>query len=463
MKTIYNKQRRNRLAMAGLLCGWLLAALPVSAETPADTADKEVVVFDNANSTVPYRIPALAYTRDGKLIAVCDYRINKSDIGFNNRNGLWQINEVMRISNDNGKTWSPITTIAEGKPNGEDWQAAFGDPCIVADRESDQILMACVAGKVGYWGENRSTNRRRQECVLFRSHDGGTTWSAGERRTDDVWGLYDGTLPGGESAQGLFLTSGKIMQSRCIKTGSHYRIYVAHPVRTDNFDRRMGTFVLYSDDFGKTWKVLGGTHRPASIAQDESKVEELPDGSVLLSCRDKDGGRRFNVFTYTDLMTADGTWGEEVMPTNMTRDSLNAVNGGLLIVPARRVDNAEPAYIVLQSVPHSHERRTMGFYYKAVTSRADYSCAQHLGSGWLKGLRLTESTACYSTMTLLNDGRVGMLYEKNFHNEGYDIVFHSLSLEEITNGQYRYDNAVARKGFLKADVKSGQCCRTHPE
>ena len=57
----------------------------------AQTADKEIVVFDNANSEVPYRIPALAYTRAGKLLAVCDYRLNKADIGINNHNGLSQI------------------------------------------------------------------------------------------------------------------------------------------------------------------------------------------------------------------------------------------------------------------------------------------------------------------------------------------------------------------------------------
>ena len=416
----------------------LLAVFPT--DTTAQTGDKEVVVFDNAHSEVPYRIPALACTRDGHLIAVCDYRINKSDIGFNNRNGLWQINEVMRISTDHGRTWGPVRTVAEGSELADDWHAAFGDPCIVADRESDQLLMGCVAGKTGYWGENRSTNSRRQDCVFFRSNDGGHTWGQGELRTADIWNLYEGTLPDGQSAQGLFLTSGKIMQSRHVKAGSHYRLYIAHPVRLDSFDKRMGTFVIFSDDFGKSWQVLGGTAAPASIAQDESKVEELPDGSVLLSCRDKDGGRRFNVYTYTDPKTAAGTWGEEVMPHNMTRDSVNAVNGGIMVVPVRHTATGRQAHLLLQSIPQSPERRTMGFYYKVVTSRADYATANRLGSGWTKALKLTDATACYSTMTLMGDGHIGLLYEKNFHNEGYDIVFQRLSLEEITGGQYRYDD-----------------------
>ncbi len=415
----------------------------------AQTADKEIVVFDNANSEVPYRIPALAYTRDGKLLAVCDYRLNKADIGINNHNGLSQINEVMRISRDNGKTWGPITTVAQGDEKADNWRVAFGDPSIVADRESDEVLMLCAAGKVGYWGENRSTNQHRQNCALFRSHDGGTTWDQGELRTDDIWGLYDGTLPGGESAQGLFITSGKIMQSRCIKVGCHYRIYAAHPVRPDSFDRRIGTFVIYSDNFGKTWKVLGGTDRPASIAQDEAKVEELPDGSVIVSCRDKDGGRRFNVFTYTNLITADGTWGEEVMPENMTRDSINAVNGEIMVVPVRNVKSGKSCHLLLQSIIQSPKRRTMGFYYKVVESREDYATADRLGKGWIKALKITDSTACYSTMVMMNDGHIGLLYEKNAYNEGYDIVFQRLSITEITAGAYSYEQKKCNNASCK--------------
>lgn len=413
----------------------------ITTSATAQTKEKEVVVFDNAKSEVPYRIPAMAYTKAGKLIAVCDYRINKSDIGFKNSDGSWQINEVMRTSSDNGKTWSRMRTIAEGNNKTDDWRAAFGDPCIVADRESDEVLMGCVAGTVGYWGENRSTNKHRQHCVFFRSKDGGRTWGQPEWLTDEIWGLYDGTLPEKQSAEGLFLTSGKITQSRYIKAGTHYRLYIAHPVRLESFDKRMGSFVIYSDDFGKTWQVLGGTDKPASIAQDESKVEELPDGSVLVSCRDKDGGRRFNVFTYTNPLAATGTWGEEVMPENMTRDSVNAVNGDIMIVPAINTRNGEKAYVALQSVPQSPERRTMGFFYKVITNRSHYATADSLGRGWKKGMKITDSTACYSTMVMLNDGKIALLYEKNIHNNGYDIVFQPLSLEEITNGEYRVDTS----------------------
>lgn len=75
------------------------------------------------------------------------------------------------------------------------------------------------------------------------------------------------------------------MQSRSIKAGSHYRIYSAL------LSPHYGNAVIYSDDFGSTWKLLGN---PASYPipdGDEAKVEELPDGSVVLSSR-KDNGHR---------------------------------------------------------------------------------------------------------------------------------------------------------------------------
>lgn len=435
-----------------LLCGLTFLSQPAYAiDETGDKrlANEEVVVFDNAHSEIPYRIPALTYTRDGKLIAVCDYRVSKADIGINNENGLWQIDEVMRVSHDDGKTWGPIRTVAQGNEEACDWRVAFGDPSIVADRESNEVLMGCLAGKIGYWGENRSTNERRQECVFFRSMDGGETWDNGTRVTDDIWNLYDGTLPGGESAQGLFFTSGKIMQSRYVKVGKYYRLYIAHPVRPEDFNRRIGTFVIYSDDFGRTWEVLGGTSTVPSVAQDESKVEELPDGSVLLNCRDKDGGRRMNVFTYTDAKRAEGKWGQEVMPSNMTRDSVNAVNGETLIVPAKCNMDGKSVFLILQSVPHNKARVTMGFFYKVLTGHTDYNTAERLGAGWTKGLKVTDTTACYSTMVLLNDGQIGLLYEKNAHNNGYDIVFQSLSLEEITGDKYSYYAKAKRKPFLK--------------
>lgn len=416
------------------------AFLPIST-TPAhpsrmpaaDSAEYRTTVFDNANSAIPFRIPALTQTRRGLLLAACDFRISKTDVGWNNRNGLWQINVVMKISDDRGRTWSDSVCVARGDEHAVDTvRTAFGDPSIVADRTSDNVLLHCVAGKTSYPG---ATRRHPQHAMFFRSTDGGRTWDHGTDLTEMIYGLYDGRLPNGGSADGIFLTSGKIMQSRYVRKDKYYRLYMAHPLRQRGVDR-CGTFVIYSDDFGATWHSLGDTRIAPSVAQDESKVEELPDGSVLLSCRDAQGGRRFNVFTYTDEMAAKGHWGQEVMPENMTATQVNACNGGILIVPARRNSDGRSLYVALQTVPLSARRDSVGFFFKELASYSDYATARQLGSGWMKGLRVTDASSCYSTMVRMDNDRIGLLFENNFHNEGYDIYFQSLSLSTITHGAY---------------------------
>ena len=425
------------------LTPFLLLLLPISAAfAQSGVPSAPVTVFDNAGSEVPYRIPALAQTREGRLLAVADYRISHTDIGFNNRNGLYQINEVMRYSDDGGKTWSAPQIIAEGDENASDpVRTAFGDPSIVADRLSDEVLMHCVAGKTGYFV---ATRHDPQHAFFFRSLDGGRTWDKGEELTEMIYGLYDGKLSDGKPADGIFLTSGRIMQSRYVRVGKYYRLYIAHPVKRSGYDRT-GTFVIYSDDFGRTWRSLGDPAREVpSVAQDESKLEELPDGSVLLSCRDAGGGRRFNVFVYSDPSNAKGSWGKEVMPDNMTGAEVNACNGEVLVLPVTRKSDGSPLHLVLQSVPQSPKRTDVGFYFKEIASSGDYSTAESLGSGWQKGLRVTDKDSCYSTMILMDDGRIGFLYEESSHNDGYDIIFRSLSLEEITGDRY-----TLRPGFLR--------------
>lgn len=403
------------------------------------------LVFNRASSPIPYRIPALAQTRKGTLLAACDYRYSKSDVGWNNRNGLWQIDVVMKRSTDHGRTWSEQECVACGNENAIDTvRTAYGDPGIVADRTSDNVLLHCVAGKTSYQG---ATRHNPQHAIFFHSQDGGLTWDNGTDLTEMIHGLYDGKLPNGGNADGLFLTSGRIMQSRYVRKGQFFRLYIAHPIRQRGVNR-CGTFVIYSDDFGHTWNVLGNPATAPSIAQDESKIEELPDGSVLLSCRDAAGGRRFNVFTYTNALEGTGTWGREVMPENMTGKYVNACNGEVLILPAKRNVDGRKLFVILQSVPLSARRDSVGFFYKELATRDDYSSPERLGNNWMKGLCVTSESSCYSTMVDMDNGRIGFLYEVRGFDGGYDIEFKNLSLEIITKGAYRQLPFVDRTPYM---------------
>ena len=405
---------------------------------------RTVKVFDNANSSVPYRIPALARTASGRLILVVDYRYSHADIG----NG--PIDLRYKYSDDNGFTWSEErTNLGDGdasKSEGNQWDYAFGDPSIVADAENpNEVLVMAVGGHVGYFS---ATYDNPQYVVRFRSHDGGLTWDKGTNITYDIYDLYNNGAVG--KAKGIFLTSGRIMQSRYIKVGDYYRLYIAHPFRGDN---DQACFVIYSDDFGETWQVLGGAQTIASNGKDESKAEELPDGSVMISSRVQSGGRTMNVFAYTDAAKGEGVWSSSTVPVPMQYGKVNACNGETLVLPARRTSDGADVYVILQSVPQSSSRQFVGFFYKEVASAHDYATGPQLASGWKTGLRVTQLDACYSTMQMMDNDSIAFVYEESGYNGGYDIIFKAFSLDSITAGEYSYNPGfTAREAYFESSL-----------
>ena len=136
------------------------------------------------------------------------------------------------------------------------------------------------------------------------------------------------------------------------------------------------------------------------------------------------------------------------MPENMTGKQVNACNGEILIVPAKRVADGKKLFVALQSVPLSTRRDSVGFFYKELASYGDYSTAKALGSNWKKGLRVTDESSCYSTMVLMKNQHIGFLYEVRGQNDGYDIEFKSLSLKTITKGEYEILPYVDRSKYL---------------
>ena len=374
---------------------------------------QRVRVFETHKDSIPYRIPALAVCRDGSLIAVSDYRFCGRDIGYGAVDLHW------RMSRDNGRTWGEEKILAHGTAEGKEntFGFAYGDAAIVADRQSDEVLLLCVSGQVVYFDSKRDNPNR---VARFRSHDGGRTWSAAEEITEHIYGLLDVRTAGG--VQGLFFGSGKIAQSRKVRVGKYYRLYAAVVTHS-------GVFALYSDDFGETWKVLGDVETSPCPKGDEPKCEELPDGSVVLSVRTE--GRFFNVFTFSNKKKARGTWGEPVLAPAFAGIK-NACNGEVLLVKARRKSDGKRTNLLLQTVPFGPQRRHVGFFYKELKGKNDW---KEIGEGWQRGLQVSNGLSAYSTMVQLHDGRIGFLWEEGPTN--YNIDFQPLTISEITSGEYR--------------------------
>lgn len=375
-------------------------------------------LFETVEGKIPYRIPAIATTKNGTLIAVADYRYCYSDIGFG------AVDLHYRLSHDNGLTWGEERVMADGTGDETDvqnpqtaWRYAFGDCAIVADRESQEVAVLCVGGKTVY---HRARRQNPNRVVLFRSHDGGETWDKGREITEQIYGLFDQRREG--PINSLFVGSGKIHQSRYVKVGNFYRLYAALCTLS-------GNFVIYSDNFGDTWRVLGDPNHSPARDGDEPKCEELPDGSVILSSRYQ--GRLFNIFTFTDAAKGEGTWDLRAKALDM-KNVQNACNGEIILLPVTRKKDSKKVWIALQSIPFGPNRTNVGFYYHELL--ADHEGAALFAYNWKKGLQVSTQSSAYSTFTLQKDGKLGFLWEEG--PTGYNIDYRPLSIEEITLNEY---------------------------
>jgi sialidase-1 len=373
--------------------------------------------------TVPYRIPAFGQLKDGSIVALSDYRPCGMDIGFG------QVDIHGRISSSDRSEWGEEFVLVEGTGVPATVDCGFGDPAMVVDRESDEILVMMVCGNTIYYYD--TTNRQNPNRVAcMRSFDGGKTWTQWEEVTEDIYTLFDDSSHG--CVQSCFFSSGKIAQSRIVKRGTYYRLYHALAARPN------GNRVIYSDDFGRTWAVLGGVDALPVPYGDEAKCEELPDGSVVVSSRTM-GGRYFNVFRYSDVGTAEGSWDSAVYSGAQNNGCValeNACNGEILMVPAKNIENGADATIALQSIPLGPQRQAVGIYFKEVTGSESSS---DLASDWSGPFRVTEKPSAYSTMIQLRNKDIAFYYEEcdSLRTYGYDMVYKELQLSEITDGKYR--------------------------
>ena len=397
-----------------------VTVVPVEARS-ASVNGHGMTVFSNRDAQ--YRIPSIVECKSGKLIAFTDHRYDNKDIG-----GGRHLDIVMKTSQDKGATWSgPEQMVAKGG-NGvaTSFDCAHGDAATVVDRKTGRILLMCASGGIGYW---ESSRKKPIMMGRYYSDDEGKTWK-GEEVTCQIYDL----MPDMESA---FFTSGRICQSKQIKVGKYYRVYTA-------LATRQGNRILYSDDFGKTWAVLGKNVAESAPRGDEAKIEELPNGNVLLSSRVM-GGRFFNVYSYADKKSATGSWGKVAMSGAANHGVVakkNACNGEVLLVNAKK--NGKKVKLLLQSVPCGPNRVNVGIYYKALNSPADYATPEAIAKDWEGCYQVSDTTSAYSTMVKGKDGSIFFLLEENAfrHSETepddyYDIRFDKLSIGQITNGQYK--------------------------
>ncbi len=225
---------------------------------------EETLFVGGAGGYHTYRIPALAVTAAGRILAFAEGRRHGSgDAG--------EIELLLTVSPDNGHSWSAPQVVVH------ETDMTCGNPCPVVDRTTGTIWL-WFSKNTAQGGEDLITQGKAPRTVwLTHSRDEGTTWSEPADMTAAVkkpeWTWY-ATGPG----HGIQLRSGRLVVP-CDHMVGRY------------LDRRKDPYhshIVYSDDHGRTWEI-GGIVRDGT---NECEVVELHQGDVMINCRNYVGGKR---------------------------------------------------------------------------------------------------------------------------------------------------------------------------
>lgn len=275
------------------------------------------------------------------------------------------INIVLRSSKNFGETWSEIKTIVDF-PDGQ----SASDPSFIYDEIHKELFLF-----FNYMDLDVAADEYFFKVI--RSSDFGLTWSNPLDITSQItkpeWNKDFKFITSGK---GIQTTSGKLLHTLVnLKNGLH---------------------VFASDDYGENWYVID----LAIIPGDESKIIELPNGQWMINSRVNKSGYR-----YVHYSTDEGqSW--------ITRADSN------LIDPSCNASIINYKDGLLFSNPSSMNSRTN----LSVRSSSDQ------GNTWTTAKTLYNGSAAYSSMCILEDDAVGVLFEKDDYGK---IVFVRLNQKWI--------------------------------
>lgn len=298
-----------------------------------------------------YRIPGLATSKKGTLLAVFDLRHdNAGDLPGNIDVGLTR-------STDDGETWSATQRVIDYDGSG------VGDPSILVDRETGRIFVAALwsKGKRAWFGSGPGlTPEETGQFVIAHSDDDGVTWSPPVSITKQIkkpeWRLcFDG--PGG----GMQLKDGTLV----------------FPAQFRDVDGTPHSCFIASKDHGATWTMSPPCEGPTSEAQ----IAETRSG-MLISMRDesRSGQRKWQRW---DGQTWSKAWLR--LPDPVCQASLIRHPDGRLLFS----NPADAKSRVRMTVRESHDD----------------------GETWSEGRVIDPRGSMYSCMSVMRDGRIAMIYE----------------------------------------------------
>lgn len=406
-----------------------------------------------------YRIPALETTKKGTVLASIDVRNNGDhdapnnniDVGIRRKevNGEWEEGKVIldypgksaaidtslmsATIEENGIEKERIFLIVTHFPEGYGFPNTEGGSgykeidgkyyFILKDAQNneytvreDGIVYNSEGNETDYVMKNDKTLIQNGEEVgnallsnsplkavgtahieMIYSDDDGKTWSEPEDLNPGLkkeWMKFFGTAPG------------KGIQ---IKNGEH-KGRLVFPIYYTNQNNFQSSAVIYSDDFGETWKLGESPIDTASVSSEtvssgtqltECQVVEMPNGQLKLFMR--------NTGSYTKIATSfDGgeTWHDEVPEDTSLREpycQLSVINYSGKI-------NGKDAIIF--SNPDASSRVNGSVKVGLINKNGTYDNGEpRYEFDWIYNKTVKPGSFAYSCLTELPDGNLGLFYE----------------------------------------------------
>jgi sialidase-1 len=361
----------------------------------ATAALNQVDLFSSgADGYHTYRIPALAVTKSGALLAFAEGRKEGAgDVG--------DVDMLLRRSLDGGRTWQPVQVLWDDGKN------ACSNPIVVVERTTGEVILI-VTHNIGAQKDQMTLMAGRGAghgtVWVMKSRDEGVTWTAPVEITSQVklpdMGFY-AVGPG----IGVQLKSGRIVMP------SFYRPFSPETATRREIQFSSRSHVVYSDDQGTSWKV-GGIAPPGT---NECQLVQLSDGRLMLNMR---SFHRLNQRAVA-ISDDDGiSWkqfhhDEELIEPTCQASIITASDG-----------KAGKKPLLLFANPASKRRENM-------TVRL----SEDEGESWPYASVLHPGLSAYSCLAELGDGKFACLYERSTEpgaKEAYDkITFATFDLEWV--------------------------------
>ena len=353
---------------------------PVPPEEEVPSSEFNYIYNQGTDGFELYRIPAIVKSKSNTLLAFAEARKARS----NGDSG--DIDLVVKRSSDNGKTWSKQITIWN------DGQNTCGNPVPIVDDRGRIHLLMTWNFQTDKWGAiTNGTGEDSRRPYYTYSDDDGITWAQPVEITSSVkkekWDWY-ATGP----CHGIQ-----------IQKGIHKGRLVAPNYFTTRESGKVTSYshIIYSDDYGKTWKP--GEPTPVG-GVGECSVAEIGEGTLMLNMRADEG------FYRKSCTSIDGglTWSSP----QISIDQIDCkCQGSILSIGGA---------VFLSNAASATERINM-----TIKKSTDN------GKNWKGQYTVYEGNSGYSDIVELSDSQIAIIYEGGEKRYTDGLAFKVVSIKSI--------------------------------